>query len=97
MNTWNTGFTASVTIANTSSSAVDGWTLGFTLPSGQTVTSAWSATVAPTSGAVTAKNVGYNASIPASGSTSFGFQADHTGGTGKPAAFSLNGTACSVA
>jgi hypothetical protein len=93
--TWGGGFTADVTIANTGSSAVSGWRLGFTLPSGQTVTSAWNATVSPVSGAVTATNLSYNAQIPAGGSQSFGFQGTATGSTASPTAFTLNGTACS--
>ncbi|MFF5228891.1 PHB depolymerase family esterase [Dactylosporangium sp. NPDC000521] len=97
VNAWNTGLTTAVTVTNAGSTAVNGWTLGFTLPLGQTVTSAWNATVTPASGAVTARNVSYNAAIPPGGSTSFGFQANHTGNTGKPSAFTLNGTACTAA
>ncbi|MER5628435.1 PHB depolymerase family esterase [Streptosporangium sp. NPDC002544] len=93
-NAWNTGLTASVTVTNTGTSAINGWTLAFTLPSGQTVTSAWNATITPASGAVTARNMSYNAAIPAGGSTSFGFQAGHTGNTGTPASFTLNGANC---
>ncbi|GGS24870.1 extracellular catalytic domain type 1 short-chain-length polyhydroxyalkanoate depolymerase [Actinokineospora fastidiosa] len=93
MNTWNTGFTASVTVSSTS--AVNGWTLAFTLPSGQTVTSGWNATITPASGAVQARNVQWNGAIPAGGSASFGFQATHNGNTARPASFSLNGTPCS--
>ncbi|WP_031517829.1 GH12 family glycosyl hydrolase domain-containing protein [Streptomyces sp. NRRL F-5123] len=93
--TWSGGFTANVTIANTGSSAVSNWKLGFTLPSGQTVTSAWNATVSPTSGAVTASSLAYNGSIPAGGSQSFGFQGTSSGSTASPSAFTLNGTACS--
>jgi acetylxylan esterase len=96
VNPWNTGLTASVTVTNAGTTTVNGWTLGFTLPSGQTVTSAWNATVAPASGAVTARNLSYNAAIPPGGSTSFGFQANHSGNTGKPAAFTLNGSACTA-
>jgi len=95
VNAWNTGLTASVTVKNTSTTAVNGWRLGFTLPSGQTITSAWSATVSPTSGAVTATNLSYNAAIPAGGSQSFGFNANHTGNTASPSSFTLNGTTCS--
>ncbi|MEV4141198.1 PHB depolymerase family esterase [Dactylosporangium sp. NPDC049742] len=97
VNAWNTGLTAAVTVTNAGSTAVNGWTLGFTLPAGQAVTSAWNATVTPASGAVTARNVSYNAAIPPGGSASFGFQANHTGNTGKPSAFTLNGTACTAA
>lgn len=45
---------------------------------------------------MTARNVSYNALIPPGGSTSFGFQGVHTGNTGKPASFSLNGVSCAV-
>ncbi|NUS16031.1 MAG: glycosyl hydrolase family 5 [Streptomyces sp.] len=93
--TWTGGFTANVTIANTGSNAISSWKLGFTLPSGQTVTSAWNATISPTSGAVTATNVAYNGSIPAGGSQSFGFQGTSSGSTASPSGFTLNGTACS--
>ncbi|MFG1705990.1 PHB depolymerase family esterase [Nonomuraea sp. M3C6] len=96
MNTWNTGFTAAVTITNTSATQVSSWALAFALPSGQTVTSAWNATVSPASGQVTARNVTYNATIAPGASASFGFQAAHNGNTAKPAAFTLNGTACTA-
>ena len=97
MNSWSTGFTADATITNTSSTAINGWNLVFTLPSGQTITSGWNATYTPTSGTVTATNVSYNAAIAAGASVSIGFQASHTGNTAEPTAFTLNGTACTVA
>ncbi|MET0133162.1 MAG: PHB depolymerase family esterase [Kibdelosporangium sp.] len=93
-NAWNTGLTASITIANNSTTAISGWSLGFTLPSGQTITSGWGATYTPASGAVVAKNVSYNANIAPGASIGIGLQADHNGDTGKPAAFTLNSTAC---
>ncbi|WP_433414093.1 extracellular catalytic domain type 1 short-chain-length polyhydroxyalkanoate depolymerase [Microtetraspora malaysiensis] len=96
VNAWNTGFTANVTVTNTGSSAINGWGLSFTLPGGQSVTSAWNATVSPAGGQVTARNVSYNASIPPGGSTDFGFQGTHTGDTGKPAAFALNSMNCVI-
>ncbi|TYB39910.1 PHB depolymerase family esterase [Micromonospora sp. AP08] len=96
VNAWNTGLTASVTITNTAATAVNGWSLAFTLPAGQTVTNGWNATYAPTSGAVTARNVSYNGTIAPNGSVDIGFQATHTGDTGKPTSFTLNGTACAV-
>ena len=96
VNAWNTGLTEQITITNNGSTAVNGWKLGFTLASGQTITSAWNATVTPSTGAVSATNLSYNAAIPAGGSTSFGFQANHTGNTAVPTGFTLNGTACTV-
>lgn len=97
VNAWNTGLTSEITITNTGTAAIDGWSLVFTLPSGQTITSGWSATYSPTSGQVTARNVGYNPGIAAGASVSIGFQASHTGNTAKPTSFTLNGAACTVA
>jgi endo-1,4-beta-xylanase len=91
---WNTGLTDNITIKNTGTTAINGWSLKFNLASGQTITSGWNATYAPTSGQVTATNVNYNAAIPPGGSTTIGFQANHTGNTAAPSGFSLNGTAC---
>ncbi len=93
---WNTGLVANLTITNTGSSAVNGWSLVFTLPGGQTITQGWNATYTPTSGQVTARNLSYNGSIPAGGSTSIGFQANHTGNSAAPTAYTLNGQACSI-
>lgn len=97
VNAWNTGLTEEITITNTGSSAINGWRLQFTLPSGQVITNGWSATYSPTSGQVTATNVGYNGSLAAGASTSIGFQATHTGNPAKPTAFTLNGSECAVA
>ncbi|MFC7247808.1 PHB depolymerase family esterase [Catellatospora aurea] len=94
---WNNGLVENITITNTGSAAVNGWSLVFTLPGGQAITSGWNAVYAPTSGQVTARNLAYNAAIPAGGSVSLGFQATHTGNTAKPASFTLNGAACAIA
>ena len=93
---WNTGLTENITVTNTGTAPVNGWSLAFTLAPGQTVTSAWNATVSPASGAVTAKNLSYNAQIAPGGSTSFGFQANHTGNAAAPSGFTLNGSPCAV-
>ncbi|GIM89962.1 extracellular catalytic domain type 1 short-chain-length polyhydroxyalkanoate depolymerase [Paractinoplanes toevensis] len=95
VNAWNTGLTENLTI--TSSTAVNGWSLGFTLPGGQTITSGWNATYSPATGQVTARNSSYNGVIPAGGSTTVGFQATHTGNSGAAGAFTLNGNSCTTA
>jgi poly(hydroxyalkanoate) depolymerase family esterase len=91
---WSGGLVSNITIS--SSTAVNGWSLVFTLPSGQTITSGWNATYSPSSGQVTAKNMSYNAAIPAGGSTSIGFQANQTGNAAAPSSFTLNGQACTI-
>jgi cellulase/cellobiase CelA1 len=94
VNAWNTGLTENITI--TSTSATNGWSLAFTLPSGQTITSGWNATYTPSSGQVTASNTTHNAAIAPNTSVNIGFQATHNGNTAKPTAFTLNGTNCST-
>jgi hypothetical protein len=96
-NQWSNGFTANVTVANTGSSAVNGWALGFTLPGGQTITNSWNASLSGTSGAVTARNVSYNSSIAPGGSATFGFQGSYSGSFATPSSFTLNGATCSRA
>ncbi|MEV7179682.1 PHB depolymerase family esterase [Kitasatospora sp. NPDC093679] len=93
---WNTGLTASVTVTNTGGSTVNGWSLAFTLPTGQTITSGWNAAYSPASGAVTARNAPYDAAIAPGASVSIGYQAAHTGNTAAPTAFALNGTPCAL-
>ncbi|MFI5837546.1 PHB depolymerase family esterase [Micromonospora sp. NPDC051300] len=97
VNAWNSGLTENITITNTGSSAVNGWSLAFTLPGGQSITSGWNASYSPASGQVIARNVAYNGTIGPNGSTTIGFQATHTGNTAKPTSFTLNGAACALA
>ncbi|MBO3083797.1 endo-1,4-beta-xylanase [Cellulomonas fengjieae] len=96
VNQWNTGFTANVTVKNTSTAPINGWTLTFSFPSGQTVTQAWSSVTTQSGSAVTVRNAPWNGSIPAGGSQQFGFNGAHSGTNAAPTAFALNGTACSA-
>ena len=81
----------------TSASAVNGWTVALTYPGGsRTVTQAWNATVTQSGNTVTAKNLSYNAGIPAGGSTSYGFNANWSGSDPWPTSATLNGTACAI-
>ncbi|MGW3466459.1 GH12 family glycosyl hydrolase domain-containing protein, partial [Streptomyces olivaceoviridis] len=96
-NVWQGGFTAEVTVTNTGSSPVSGWRLAFTLPAGQRITSAWGAALTPSSGAVTASDLTYNAQIAPGGQVTFGFQGGYGGTFAKPSGFSLNGAACATA
>ncbi|USQ86756.1 PHB depolymerase family esterase [Streptomyces phaeoluteigriseus] len=93
---WNTGLTASVTLTNTGTAAVNGWRLGFSLPTGQTVTNGWGATYTPAAGTVTATNASYNGTIAPNASVTLGYQASHTGDSRAPSSFTLNGTQCAV-
>lgn len=95
--TWDTGFTANITITNTGTAGINGWTLAFTFPStGQKVGQAWSANATQTGTAVTLSNVSYNGTLAPGASTSFGFNGTHTGTNPRPTGFTLNGVACTV-
>lgn len=93
MNDWGSGATVSVTIKNTSSTAINGWTLGWDFAGNQKVTNMWNATYTQNGTTVTAKNMAYNSTIPANGSVSFGFNITYSGSNAKPLSFYLNGRA----
>ncbi|MCM0678057.1 endo-1,4-beta-xylanase [Micromonospora phytophila] len=93
-NSWNTGFTAEVRIRNDGPTAITGWSVGFAFSTGQAVTNGWNATVSQAGAQVTARNAAWNATVPAGGTVSFGFQGTHGGVNPSPAAFTLNGSAC---
>jgi Cellulose binding domain/Putative Ig domain len=77
---WGGGFVAGITITNTSTTAVmNGWTLAFTFPGDQQITTAWNGSPSQSGENVTIANASHNASIAAG-----------------PAAFTLNGTACTT-
>ena len=92
---WQGGFTANVTISNAGSAPVNGWTLTFSFPGDQKITNAWNAAVSQTGQHVSAANLSYNATIPAGGSQSFGFQGTWASSDASPTSFSVNGVACS--
>jgi acetylxylan esterase len=97
VNQWPGGFTASVTVTNTGPAAVNGWTLAWSFAAGQTVTQGWSAQLTQSGAQLTARNLSWNAVLPAGGgSATFGFQGVWTGSNPAPAAFTLDGVACSV-
>ena len=95
-NTWPSGFTATVTVTNTGTTPVNGWTVSWTFPGNQRVTSEWNADLEQNGTAVTAGNVTHNATIAPGGNQSFGFQGTYSGTNASPAAFTLNGVACTV-
>ncbi len=93
---WAGGFVAGVTIANTGSSPISGWTLKFTFPGDQKITNAWSGQATQSGENVSITNASYNGTIAAGGNTSAGFQGTWITSDAAPAAFTVNGTVCST-
>jgi endoglucanase len=96
-NAWTGGFTADVTVRNTGTANVTGWTLRWTYPGDQKVTSAWNATVTQSGATVTATDLGYNGTLAPGASTGFGFQGTFAASNAAPTAFTLNGASCTLA
>jgi endoglucanase len=82
---WATGFVAGVTVTNTGTSALTGWTVTFTFGGNQQVTSFWSASLAQSQETVTASNLGYNGALGTGASTSFGLQGSYSTSDAAPA------------
>ena len=97
-NQWSGGFGTNITITNTGTTAINGWTLQFSFANGQTVTQGWNGTFTQSGSAVTITNLSYNGSLApgATLSSAPGFNGAWSGTNAAPTAFTLNGTACSI-
>jgi alpha-L-arabinofuranosidase len=96
VNQWSGGFTASLTITNTGTTALNTWSLTFTFPANQQVTQGWGGIFSQQGANVTVSNTSYNGSLPAGSSVNPGFNGSWSGSNPSPTAFSLNGAKCSV-
>jgi cellulase/cellobiase CelA1 len=94
---WSGGFGTSITITNTGSTAINGWTLTWSFANGQTITQIWNATDTQSGGNVSATNLSYNGSIAPGSNTNFGFNGAWSGTNTAPTSFVLNGTTCTTA
>ncbi len=74
-NNWGSGWTADVTVRNSGTTSTRGWRVTAGFPSTQRITNAWNASWAQSGQTATFTNLSYNGSIPAGGTTTFGFQA----------------------
>ncbi|AXI79030.1 glycoside hydrolase family 48 protein [Peterkaempfera bronchialis] len=96
-NDWGSGFTANLTITNRGTAAINGWTLGYSYAGNQTLQSGWNGVWSQSGKAVTVKDAGWNAAIPAGGNTTTSANFNYSGTNAKPTSFTVNGTACNGA
>ena len=96
-NQWSGGFTGNLTITNTDTTAINGWTLTFTFPGSQQVTQGWGGVFSQQGANVTITNTSYNSTIAAGAIVNPGFNGTWTGSNPSPTSFSLNGKTCSIA
>jgi mannan endo-1,4-beta-mannosidase len=96
-NEWPGGFQGEISIRNTGTAAITGWTLAFTFPNGQTITNMWGGTPTQTGSAVTVAAASYTSTIATNGSVTLGFTGNRSATNTAPTAFILNGTTCTTA
>ncbi len=96
-NRWDTGANINVTIKNNTTTAINGWTLAWSLPSGQSIANMWNAAYTTSGSTISVTNLSHTATIPGGGGTqSFGFNLNYSGTFQSPSAFTLNGTPCQI-
>lgn len=94
VNAWPTGFQVALSIQNTGTAPLSGWTLTWTFPGSQRISSLWNGAATQSGASVTVTNLSHNATIaPGTSYNDVGFTADGPAGT--PPSFSINGTPCS--
>jgi hypothetical protein len=97
-NQWPGGFGATISITNTGTTAINGWSLQFSFANGQTITQLWNGNYTQSGATVTITNLSYNGSIPAGATLSSppGFNGTWNGTNSPPTAFTLNGQSCTT-
>jgi hypothetical protein len=91
---WDTGYSGQYTITNPGTIAVTGWTLGFMLPKGTTLSSLWNGSYTDYGGQVTVTNDSLDASIQPGGAVTVGFATESSGEAVQPVNCTVNGTPC---
>ena len=91
---WPGGFTAQVVISNTGTTSINGWSLTFTFPGDQKITSNFNGGFSQAGENATLTNAGYNGTIAPGASITDGFQGTWTSSDASPTSFAVNGTAC---
>jgi hypothetical protein len=93
---WGTGFTAALTITN-AGGPITGWTLQYTYAGDQQLAQGWSGNWSQEGAAVSVTSESWNGTLAAGGSAQIGANFSYSGGNPAPAAFRVNGAACTTA
>ncbi|RUL95003.1 MULTISPECIES: cellulase family glycosylhydrolase [Micromonospora] len=79
VNSWQGGYQAEVTVRNSGTAAIGGWTVNWTAPAGTTISSLWNGRLTTSGTSVTVRNEPYNGQLAASASTTFGLTGNGSG------------------
>ena len=94
-NSWPGGFQAQLVLTDTGSAAIGSWSLTWTFPGAQRISSIWNATATQSGHRVMAGNASYDATIIPGGSVTIGFIGAGTARGAAPATFAVGGRSCS--
>ena len=78
VNSWSGGFQGQVVVKNTGSGTLNGWSLGWTFPGGQTITNLWNGSYTQSGNTVTVSNASYDGSLAPGATATVGFTATGT-------------------
>jgi chitinase len=91
---WDTGYSGQYTITNRGTTAVTGWTLGFMLPKGTTLSSLWNGSYTDYGDQVTVTSDGWDGTVQPGGTVTVGFVTASSGEPVQPANCTVNGAPC---
>jgi chitodextrinase len=91
---WGSGFAGGFTVTNSMSVPLTSWTVVFTLPSTEKVTSLWNAQLTSSGNTYTAHNLSWNAPLAPGATADFAFNASNSGTYQDPSGCTLNGNPC---
>jgi cellulase/cellobiase CelA1 len=89
---WKEGFNAELTITNTGSIPIEGWTVQLQMPPDVAVLGAWAAEATQKTTSVTLRSEPWNTYLAPGGTIRMGFQA--TGSAATPRSCTINGSPC---
>jgi predicted carbohydrate-binding protein with CBM5 and CBM33 domain len=87
---WPGGYQASVAVTNPNATAINSWTVSWTVPDGTTISSVWNGTLSQAGSLATVKSASWNGQLASKASTSFGLTANSTGTAAPPASITCN-------
>ncbi|AEW99855.1 cellulase family glycosylhydrolase [Streptantibioticus cattleyicolor] len=91
---WGGGFTAGVTITDTGTTAISGWTLTYAYSGDQTLQNGWNGTWSQSGKNITVTNPAWAPTIAAGGNYATSANFSYSGPNTAPTAFAVNGTPC---
>ncbi|WP_204047272.1 glycoside hydrolase family 6 protein [Microbispora siamensis] len=84
VSSWQGGFQGEVTVTSAGASAINNWTVKWTMPGGQSISQSWNANLTGSTGSITASNLSWNGSLAPGASATFGFLASSSGTPSTP-------------